>query len=193
MSAAACAPSTPTPGAPAPGPDRLFSAAARRVKRRGKRCKSPLRHASRHPPPRRRLRHSRAAELRASCPQLTHGTCTSAIEQQKTEAAAAREKEEAKTRETALLAGEEAARKYREEEDTRAQTCTVPSLRGDSLSAARHALAKAHCRLGKVFEPRKHRRAALVVSTQSIRVGHKLDKGAAVAVKLAPARADLGS
>ena len=36
------------------------------------------------------------------------------------------------------------------------QACTVPSLRGDSADAARRALAKAHCRLGKVSKPKGH-------------------------------------
>lgn len=67
--------------------------------------------------------------------------------------------EEAKIRAAAVLAGEEAARKRRVEEAaaSAAQSGTpacVPSLRGDTLTSARRALSKAHCRLGKVSRPR---------------------------------------
>jgi hypothetical protein len=64
-------------------------------------------------------------------------------------------------------------------------SCVVPRLKGDSVRAARRALAKDHCILGKVSEPRTHR-GALVVMTQSTKAGLKLANGAAVAVKLGP-------
>jgi hypothetical protein len=48
------------------------------------------------------------------------------------------------------------------------KTCSAVSLKGKSLSAARKALAKAGCRLGKVNKPRKVKRGAkLVVVKQS--------------------------
>jgi hypothetical protein len=111
-------------------------------------------------------------------------------EQRAKEAAAIKEQEESKTREAARLAAEEAARKRHEEEaavaaQREAPACTVPSLRGDTLAAARRALAKTHCRLGKVSRP-AHRHAALIVARQSTRNGEKLPDGAAVAVTLAP-------
>ena len=65
--------------------------------------------------------------------------------------------------------------------------CVVPALKGDSLSKARRALSKAHCKLGKISKPRKHR-GALVVTAQSVRAGRKSAKGAGVSVKLGPAR-----
>jgi hypothetical protein len=46
--------------------------------------------------------------------------------------------------------------------------CSTVSVKGKSLAAARKALAKAHCRLGKVTKPRKVRKGAkLVVVKQS--------------------------
>jgi hypothetical protein len=66
-----------------------------------------------------------------------------------------------------------------------APVCVVPALKGDTLNAARRALAKVHCRLGKVNRPR-HRRGALVVTKQAPGRGKTLRGEAAVAVTLAP-------
>ena len=63
--------------------------------------------------------------------------------------------------------------------------CVVPSLRGDSLGAARNALRRAHCKLGKVGMPSAHH-GALVVTGQSHAAGKKLARGAAVAITLGP-------
>jgi len=61
--------------------------------------------------------------------------------------------------------------------------CVVPSLKGESLSAARHSLREAHCTLGKVIRP--HRRGgALVVSSQTPGQGRTLTSRAPVAVRL---------
>ena len=109
------------------------------------------------------------------------------------EEAAARAAKERAVREAGERAGREAAEreaKMKEAEKTAAASsvrCLVPRLRGDSLAAARSALSKAHCGLGKVNRARKEQRK-LVVSTQSVRAGRVLAKGTAVAVKLGPAR-----
>jgi hypothetical protein len=56
-------------------------------------------------------------------------------------------------------------------------------LRALTLRAARRALAKAHCRPGKVARPPHH--SALVVVRQSPRCGRRLPTDTAVAVTLA--------
>jgi hypothetical protein len=104
-----------------------------------------------------------------------------------------REAGERAGREAGERAGREAAEreaKKREEENiasSRPVQCIVPRLKGYSLGVARSALGKAHCELGKVSRPRRHR-GVLVVRTQSVRAGLKLAKEAAVAVRLGPAR-----
>lgn len=100
--------------------------------------------------------------------------------------AAVRAAHEREIHEAGERAGREAAERERRAKQAAAAMCHVPSLRGDSLDAARRALRKGHCNLGKVSKPRKHH-APLVVRTQSIRAGRKLAKGAAVAVHLGPA------
>jgi len=62
--------------------------------------------------------------------------------------------------------------------------CVVPSLRGDTLSAAVRALAKADCHLGRVSRPRHHR-GSVVVSGQGSPPGKILRAGSRVAVTLA--------
>ena len=67
-------------------------------------------------------------------------------------------------------------------------SCLVPSLKGDTLRAARRALARAHCRLGRVSEPRT-RGARLVVTRQGRHAGAVLSDEAAISIKLGrPAR-----
>jgi hypothetical protein len=63
--------------------------------------------------------------------------------------------------------------------------CIVPSLKRRSLTAARIALRRAHCTLGKVARPRRAG-GALVVKRQSAARGAKLRDEAAVAVVLGP-------
>ena len=87
-------------------------------------------------------------------------------------------------------AGERAGKEAAERDAAaaaQARRCVVPRLDGDSLAAARLALDRHHCRLGKVATPHAHRRA-LVVGSQSVRSGRKLASGAKVSVTLRPAR-----
>ena len=60
--------------------------------------------------------------------------------------------------------------------------CSVPELRGLGLEAAKHALQRAHCALGKVT---KSHRSAGHVSSQSVRAGTVLGSGTAVHLRLA--------
>jgi hypothetical protein len=66
---------------------------------------------------------------------------------------------------------------------TPALQCVVPALKGDSLAAARHSLTAAHCTLGKVSRPQKHR-VAFVVEHQSQVAGKMLAKETPIAVSL---------
>jgi hypothetical protein len=104
----------------------------------------------------------------------------------------AREYEERKSKEAvASHAAEVAAlRKRTEEEETEeraaatlAPACVVPSLKGDTLSAARRALAKAHCRLGKVNRPAPQDKT-LLVTRQSPKPGERLPARATIEVTL---------
>ncbi len=98
--------------------------------------------------------------------------------------AAAHAAKEREIREAGERTGREAAERALKE--TAISGCVVPRLKGDSLTATRHVLAKDHCRLGKVSKPHKYR-GALVVMKQSAKAGTKLTNGAVVAVKLGPA------
>lgn len=100
--------------------------------------------------------------------------------------AAARATKEREIREAGERAGREAAEREAAAA-AQAPRCVVPRLNGDSLTAARHALHRAHCRLGKVTKPHTHH-GALVVDRQSVRSGRKLASGAKVAVTLRPVR-----
>ncbi len=104
-------------------------------------------------------------------------------EQQAEEAATQRAAALKHAEEQVQQAAAEAAARRREEAEHPA--CRVPALRGDTLTAARRVLARAHCRLGAVHQPRR-RRGPLVVSGQAPRRGKTLPAGAAVAVTLAP-------
>jgi hypothetical protein len=105
----------------------------------------------------------------------------------------AREHEELAAKEAAIrYASEVAALKLREEEaDAEAashvRSCIVPALKGDTLSLARRAIEEAHCGLGEVREPHRHR-GMLVVVDQSHRHGEKLAGGTAIAVTMGTAR-----
>ncbi len=91
----------------------------------------------------------------------------------------AKEREEKEALERIPLSVVEAERQHREEAEAaavaqrRVAICVVPSLRGDTLSVANHALAKAHCRLGKVSRPRHHHEK-IVVTRQDPRPGETL-------------------
>lgn len=103
-------------------------------------------------------------------------------EQQATEAAA-RHAAEAES----LIHAEEAAQvaATRKQAEPKRPACTVPALKGDTLSLARRALLEVHCQLGRVIRPRHHR-GALVVTRQSPQPSKTLPAGAPVAVTLAP-------
>jgi hypothetical protein len=95
---------------------------------------------------------------------------------------------EAAQREAAeRAAAERAAAERAAAATSHALKCVVPRLKGDSLTAAHRALDRAHCSLGKVIEPKKHR-GRLVVVAQSVQSGRTLAKGSKVAVTLRPLR-----
>lgn len=111
--------------------------------------------------------------------------------------AAAREAAERPAKEAAALAakereareaGEKAGREAAERAAlTRSAKCVVPRLIGDSLAQARRALARAHCRLGRLSEPHIHQ-SRLVVIRQAAHSGLRLDPGASVAITLRAVR-----
>lgn len=107
----------------------------------------------------------------------------------------AREREEELARENAARYAADAAATRREEDEaaaSRAATphpsvCVVPALRGDTLSSARRAIHRAHCRLGKIREPPRHK-GTLVVVGQGTRHGKELADGTRIALTLGAAR-----
>lgn len=113
-------------------------------------------------------------------------------EQQAKEAAARRAAEAEALRHALEAARAAAAARQREEAAAAAQreapACVVPSLRGDTLAAARSALSKAHCRLGPVHRP-ADRHGALYVRAQSTPAGERLAHGARVTLWLGAKRA----
>jgi hypothetical protein len=90
--------------------------------------------------------------------------------------------EEAQQAETEVQRAREiAARARQERERLEAEhpACIVPVLKGDTLTVARHALAKAHCRLGAIHQP-AHHHGMLRVSAQGAPAGEQLAHGARV-------------
>lgn len=81
--------------------------------------------------------------------------------------------EQAETRRVEEEQAREAAARERREEVAGHPACVVPLLTGDTLATARHALAKAHCRLGRVHRParRMRRHGRLRVIRQGARPG----------------------
>src|SRR5205085_60238 len=68
-----------------------------------------------------------------------------------------------------------------------ANRCVVPRLKGKSLSQAKSALRKAHCKLGKVTKPRRHRHhklRKLVVKRAHPGAGSVRPRGTKVALTL---------
>ena len=120
------------------------------------------------------------------------------------EAKQTREQQEKKTKEATRYATEEAelkqaeerdaqeaaAREHQEHEEEEAEhpACRVPALKGETLAAARLALAKAHCRLGAVHQP-AHHDGALYVSAQGAPAGKRLAHNARVALWVGAKRA----
>ncbi len=76
------------------------------------------------------------------------------------------------------------ARQEREREEAEHPACIVPALKGDTLTAARRALAKAHCRLGTVHRVGRQHHGTLRVGAQSAAAGEQLAGGARVALTL---------
>jgi hypothetical protein len=106
----------------------------------------------------------------------------------------AREQEAQRAEEGARLAAETVERQRREAEEAasapvqqRAQTCIVPSLKGDTLDAADRALADAHCHLHKVARPRRHH-GTILVTRQDPRPGERLPTGGGVTLTLGTKR-----
>ncbi len=103
-----------------------------------------------------------------------------------------KEAEERKTRE--LNARPASELEHTEEQPPAAHTpaehpaCRVPALKGDTLTAARRALAKAHCRLGTVHRP-AHLHGTLHVSAQGAPAGKQLVGEARVMLTLGAKRA----
>jgi hypothetical protein len=127
-------------------------------------------------------------------PSLKEGAEREAAEAPRLEAerqARKREEEERPAGEAAALAAREGevreavARESKPALSTLPK-CVVPALKNDSLAAARRAVGKAHCALGRVRKPSRHG-DRLVVRTQSVRAGRELALGAAVGVRLGPA------
>ncbi len=111
-------------------------------------------------------------------------------EQQAREAAAQRATEAEALKRHQEEEAEEAFREREEREDKEAEhpACLVPALKGDTLTAARRALAKAHCRLGAVHQPARHH-GTLHVSAQSAPAGDQLAHGARVTLWVGAKRA----
>lgn len=102
-----------------------------------------------------------------------------------------REKEarEATAKEAAAKQGEETAPKLPTEEHPAVvlpASCIVPSVKGDTLSAARHAIVRAHCRLGRLRHPSRYH-GSLIVTRQAPHHGSTLPNGAPVTLVLGPA------
>jgi hypothetical protein len=119
----------------------------------------------------------------------------------KTEAERHQAKEQEEQKKAAAMAAiratEAAALKHKEEEEAQEAAareaaeqpaCIVPALKGDTLTVARRALAKAHCRLGAIHEL-AHRHGALRVSAQGAPAGEQFAHGARVTLALGAKRA----
>ncbi len=92
-------------------------------------------------------------------------------------------------REQSRIASERKAVEAREREAREASEralaaarCLVPHLKGRSLAGAREALARSHCKLGKVRRASHHGRLRVV--GQTIPAGRELSAGTAVGVRL---------
>jgi streptogramin lyase len=63
-------------------------------------------------------------------------------------------------------------------------SCVVPKLKGKTLTQARRLIARAHCKLGKVTQPKGHTKHKLVVVSQKPGARKTLPVGAKIAVRL---------
>lgn len=94
------------------------------------------------------------------------------------------EEEERTAHERAIReAGERAGEAAERARLARSLECVVPKLKGDSLTSARKALRKAHCKLGKIHLSSEHD-GRLVVTSQSAGASRRLAKDTAVAVTI---------
>jgi hypothetical protein len=108
-------------------------------------------------------------------------------EQQAKEAAASRAAEAEALKRREEEEAQQAAARRREEIEHPA--CIVPALMGDTLVAARRALAKAHCRLGAVHRPSHLHLGTLCVSAQGAPAGRRLTHASRVALWVGVKRA----
>ncbi|HEU0250060.1 MAG TPA: PASTA domain-containing protein [Solirubrobacteraceae bacterium] len=103
----------------------------------------------------------------------------------------AKEQSEQQAKEVAQRAEEQVreanAKVLRAREDHVA--CVVPALKGETLTSARRALRRAHCRIGRIHQS-IHRHGASYVSAQSFSAGRRLARGARVALWIGPALHD---
>ncbi len=97
------------------------------------------------------------------------------------EAAERQQREEAERAEA--QAKEESQHKAKE---AAASQCVVPALKGETLTVARRALRRAHCKLGHVSSPH-HAHGRLVVTRQGLPAAGKHPAGTAITLTLAPA------
>lgn len=100
----------------------------------------------------------------------------------------AKEHEEQQAKEAAEAAAlqkrkQEEAQEAAARQEAEHPACRVPALKGDTLTAARRALRRAHCRLGAVHRPARHQ-GTLRVSAQSAPAGEQLAHGASVVLTL---------
>jgi hypothetical protein len=134
------------------------------------------------------------AEIPAWSSNLAEGESAQTIKEY--EAKQAKEREEQQAKEAAIRAAEATALKQHEEREAAERTeeqaeeaqeaappCVVPSLRGYTLAAARHALTKHHCRPGKITRP-AHHHGTLYVTAQGAPAGKRLRRGGRVALVL---------
>jgi hypothetical protein len=122
-------------------------------------------------------RHKKEEEERAKVAQERR-------EQEERKAQEEKERQEAEKKQREA-AGQEA----KTLETTDVQRCIVPSLLGDLLSKARHALHNAHCRLGRVSKPRRSGHGIPVIVRQRPSAGVHLSSGGRIAVTMGPATA----
>jgi hypothetical protein len=108
-------------------------------------------------------------------------------EQQAKEAAASRAAEAEALKRREEEEAQQAAARQREEIEH--PTCIVPALKGDTLVAARRALAKAHCRLGAVHRPSHLHLGTLCVSAQGAPAGRRLTHASRVTLWVGVKRA----
>jgi hypothetical protein len=128
------------------------------------------------------------AEKAAAREKTEHEAATKAAnEAAERKVAEERQQREAAERQQAEATKQAEEAAQRQSNEAAAKQCVVPSLKGDSVTSARKALGKAHCRLGKVKTPHGAH-GLLVVTGQSVKSGSKRPSGTAVTVTLGAAK-----